>query len=165
MILLALGGAGGVWDELEEARSIYPDADVGAVNEAGRDYTGTLTAWATLHVDKFHPWQRHREQKGLNTDYIAVSNKGHPLPRVDRVERELWSGTSGLYLCQVAILTLGYDLVICCGMPLTDTPHYFDSGKWWAAPNYRRGWKEAVNHIGPKIRSMSGWTRDLVGHP
>lgn len=164
--MIALGGAEGVWNELSEALKLCPNADVGGVNEAARDHEGHLSVWATLHPSKFADWQRQRERKVLNTDYIACAHKDDPEARLDLVTNEVWSGTSGLYLCQVALLKLGYSQVIVCGMPLEDSPHYFDSEQWWAAPNYRRGWKKAVGgELSGKIRSMSGWTRELVGPP
>lgn len=162
--LIALGGAGGLWDELEQALDLCPTADIGAVNEAGKDYRGHLSLWATLHEEKFEKWQRHR--KG-NSDYLAVTHKGHPMPRIDRIVPERWSGSSGLYLVQVAVIELGYSRVICCGIPMSETPHYFDDKAWSVAHNYRRGWKRASEslELQGRVRSMSGWTRELLGHP
>lgn len=120
--------------------------------------------WATLHPEKFDKWQRRR--KG-NSDYIAVANKGHALPRIDMIVREEWSGTSGLFLVQVAILELGYDRVICCGMPIAEVGHYFSPDKWKSANVYRRGWQKATKdpRLEGRVKSMSGFTRDLVGEP
>lgn len=165
--LIALGGAKGVWDELGEALELFPHSDVGAVNDAGKDYPGRLTVWATLHANdkKLNAWQRQRALNGFNTDYVTIANKDHPLPRVDRVVNEYWSGTSGLYLVQVALFTLGYDRVICCGMPLTQSPHYFSDEDWKSFHLYRRGWMKAAEDLNGRVKSMSGWTRELLGHP
>lgn len=144
-----------------------PDADIGACNDAGADFRGHLNLWATLHPERFWCWQRKRSLKGLNEDYVAVAHKDHANTRIDRIQNEFWSGTSGLYLCQVALLLMGYDKVIACGMPLSDGPHYFDNKPWEAAQPYRRGWKEAFGQreVRGRIKSMSGWTRELCGEP
>ena len=165
--LIALGGARGVWDDLEEALRIFPCADVGAVNDSGTEYSGHLTLWATLHPEKLWNWQMRRERRGLNTDYTAVSHKLVAGARVDLLKQQLFSGCSGLYLCQVAVMAFGYDRVIVCGMPLTEDPHFFNASAWNDARKYRRGWREASQQreLRGKIRSMSGWTRDRLGGP
>lgn len=167
MILIALGGAGCAWDDLKEAQTLCPSADVGAVNEAGRDYSGHLSLWCSLHAEKMGNWQRQRERKGLNTDYIACSNKAHFDARVDLLTNEVWSGSSGLFLCQVAVIKFGYTHVICCGIPIDERPHYFDKKEWGGVSRYRRGWIEAMQQpeLKGKVRSMSGWTRELCGFP
>lgn len=164
--LIAIGGADCAWEDFDKALELCPNADVGACNDAGADFRGHLSIWATLHAERFWEWQRRRALKGLNEDYIAVSNKGHANTRVDRIQNEFWSGTSGLYLCQVA-LSMGYDKVIACGMPLDSRPHYFDSSEWEPHIRYRRGWKEALGQreVQGRIKSMSGWTRELCGDP
>lgn len=164
MNLIALGGAEGVWDELEQARALCPDADIGAVNEAGRDYLGHLKLWASLHPEKLGRWQR--ERKG-NPDYIACAHKGHFDARIDLIANEIWYGTSGLFLIQVAAIMFGYTRIIACGMPIADKPHYFDQAQWDGVSRYRRGWTEAVQQpeLKDRVRSMSGWTRELVGEP
>lgn len=165
--LIALGGARGLWDELEEAQRLFPDADVGAVNQAGADYAGHLTLWVTLHPEKFGDWQQWRARRLLNTSYTAVSHKLAAGARIDLKKAQVFSGCSGLYLCQVAAINFGYDRIIVCGMPLTEDPHYFDETAWQDARRYRRGWREASQQpeLKGKIRSMSGWTRELLGGP
>lgn len=50
---------------------------------------------------------------------------------------------------------------------MTNEPHYFDSEGWKAAQNYRTGWKEATQQpqLRNKLKSMSGWTMQLIGSP
>lgn len=165
--LIALGGADCVWDDLAAAAEIVNDCDVGAVNDAGVHYSGHLTLWASLHPEKLADWQRRRERAGRNTDYTVVSRKLHPQTRIDRTVGELWSGSSGLYIAQVACITFGYDRVILCGIPMDPTPHFFGDEPWEPAAMYRKGWIEAHEQpeLRGKVRSMSGWTRGLLGLP
>lgn len=165
--LIAIGGASCAWDDYEQAKELCPDADIGAVNEAARDFPGRLSLFVTLHAEKLGAWQRQRECKGLNTDYTACSNKGHFDARIDFVTNEVWSGSSGLFLCQVAAIKFRYTRIICCGIPIDERPHYFDKKEWSGVSRYRRGWIEAMQQpeLKGKVRSMSGWTRELTGEP
>lgn len=159
---IALGGAERVWEDYEKARALCPYADVGAVNEAGRDYEGRLTVWATLHPEKSERWHRERSLAGRNMDFTAVSHKRIAGARVDTVYSDKYGGSSGLYLCDVA-LNLGYQRVIVCGIPMDGGAHYFDANEWNDFKTYRRGWRKAAE-LG-RIRSLSGWTRELLGAP
>lgn len=167
MILIALGGAEGVWEEYKEAISLCPDADVGAVNDSGCDYSGRLSIWATLHPEKFHRWQEARSRKGFNTDYVACSNKRLDGVRIDFATNSVWGGSSGLFLCQLAAIKFRYSKIIVCGMPISEQPHYFDNQAWNGVSRYRRGWREAIQQpeLNGKIRSMSGWTKEVLGSP
>lgn len=87
-----------------------------------------------------------------------------------------WSGhgTSGLGACFVA-LALGYERIVLCGMPLTDTPHNgeppwrttaFQSSEASGSPgnDMDKHWKRAIQYgFDKKIRSMSGRTKTWLG--
>ncbi len=131
-LLLVLGGAETVWEDLERAQGIVGDTphDIGAVNEAARDYPGRLTLMASLHPEKVGNWQRQRKNAGRNDDYLTISHKDHADARIDRVFREIWAGSSGLYICTTAIFLLGYERVIVCGVPMDSRPHYHNPNQW-----------------------------------
>lgn len=64
-------------------------------------------------------------------------------------------------------LCLGYDRIVLCGCPLDDSGHYFDP-PWvstrFAKEGHRDNWKTSKQRIfDGKVRSMSGFTRDLLG--
>ncbi|NBB81648.1 MAG: hypothetical protein GVY36_19770 [Verrucomicrobia bacterium] len=158
---IALGGAQSVWSDYEAAKELCPDHDVGACNDAGKDFPGQLSIWATLHPELFRKWQRHR--KG-NQDYVSITRRWHPETRIDHVFDGSLGGSSGLYLVKCA-LRLGYERIICCGIPLNDDPHYFDNEAWDGVSRYRRHWLELQPHETERIRSMSGWTREILGYP
>jgi hypothetical protein len=170
-VLLALGGAHTVWEDFAKASALCDQAGVayhvGAVNDAGKDYTGHLTLWCSLHPEKIAGWQRERARLKLNTTYWTVCHKYRANVPIDLATNELWSGSSGLFLCQVAIVTFGYRKVICCGIPMDQCGHYFDSDPWRAAEKYRRGWNEAKDQpeMTGRVRSMSGWTSSVLGTP
>ena len=153
-----------MWDDLEAAQKILTEFDVAAVNDAGVEFSGHLSFWATLHQEKFAIWQRHRAQRRRDMGCLMVSRRKHANTRIDRVVPERWRGSSGLYAVQVA-MTLGYTRMVLCGIPMDKTPHFFRNEAWQAASRYRLGWKDAVSEIHEHVRSMSGWTRGLLGAP
>jgi hypothetical protein len=170
-VLIALGGGHNVWHDFAKASALCDrnnvPYDVGAVNDAGKDYTGRLALWCSLHPEKIAHWQRDRARKKLNTTYWTVCHKHCADASVDLTLNEVWSGSSGLFICQVALITFGYAKVICCGMPMMQVEHYFNSDPWRAAVQYRRGWIEAKDQpeMAGRVRSMSGWTSGLLGTP
>jgi hypothetical protein len=164
MLAAVLGGARGVWAELEQLESMLgrrPELIVGT-NDAGVIYPGRLDAWATLHHERFAEWRRRRSG---NQDYRAFIHA--PLSGlVAEVVRERWSGSSGLYAAQVALQELGATGVVLCGVPLSpEAAHFFNSEPWPDADVFRRGFEAALPVIRASVRSMNGWTRDLLGAP
>lgn len=164
MLAAVLGGARGVWAELSELEAMLgrrPGLIVGT-NDAGVVYPGHLDAWATLHHERFAEWRRRRAG---NQDYRAIIHA--PLSGLDaEVVRERWSGSSGLFAAQVALQELGADGVVLCGCPLTpEAAHFFNGAPWTDADVFRRGFEAAHPVIRDTVRSMSGWTRDLLGLP
>lgn len=163
MIWIVLGGAVGVWGEYNDALTLAPSSKTIAVNDAGVIAPRHLDAWATLHPENFHAWQERRKEYG-NTDYQAFSID-HSGPWAKWKDR--WEGSSGLFAAQIALEGLGASGVILCGCPLTKTGrHFFDkNNEWDDAEVYRKGFKAAFPVIQGSVRSLSGWTRELLGAP
>lgn len=164
MLAAVLGGARGVWAELNELETMIgrrPDLIV-ATNDAGVVYPGRLDGWATLHHEQFSEWRRRRTG---NQDYRAFIHA--PFSSVTaEVVPERWSGSSGLYAAQVAWREMGARRVVLCGVPLSpESAHFFNSAPWTDADVFRRGFEAALPVIRDTVRSMSGWTRDLLGFP
>lgn len=164
MIWIVLGGAVGVWGELEVALTLDPSSKIIATNDAGVHCPRNIDAWATLHPEKFHDWQKTRCEYGRNTDYKSFSiDLTHPWEKV----KDKWAGSSGLFAAQIALEHLGATGVILCGCPMTETGrHFFDKNNAWSdAEVYRKGFQAALPVIREKVRSMSGWTQELLGAP
>lgn len=91
-----------------------------------------------------------REEKGLNTDFDKYSfymNKGFthlPLP--------LYGAGDVMYAIQVGI-HLEYEKIVLVDCPLDDYEPY------------QAGFKQAYESLKDKVRSMSGFTKDLFGEP
>lgn len=163
---VVLGGAPGVWDELAQVRQwCCPDAII-ATNHAGRDIDEPFDHWASFHAELFPLW---------TTDRIAA---GRPMPaQLWTVERRLclpgfpyqvrtaanWAGSSGLLAVTVA-LSLGFDRVAVCGVPLDyDAGHYDNPLPWRQGGLYRRGWVAHLAEMRGRVKTMGGWTAAQLG--
>lgn len=143
------------------------------IRHAGADYHQTCigkTASAVLkpqceYLATYHPAQlpeirEQRRRDGCNLDYRVISHETRPevsilepLPPGER------SGSSAL-LAALAALRLGYDRIILCGCPLTGKN---DKGSDYES--FRIGWQNKQKYLDDRVRSLSGWTRELLGAP
>lgn len=178
-LTLVLGGGEGM---LNEVRDFY---DLGiaphtviAINDALTEYPWPVDYAATLHPNKLYRdeprWLLTRHQAGYTGPHTVI---GHPqakekLAMPDWVElvlaHERWHGSSGLYAVQAA-MDRGASGIVLCGVPMDKRPHLGGERKsWWQnqCPNYARDWSgKAYNDLKHRVRSMSGWTRELLGPP
>jgi hypothetical protein len=75
------------------------------------------------------------------------------------------SGSSGLFACRVA-LSLGFDRLVLCGIPLDRDAGRIDGKQVWnGASSFKQGFLEAMPHLKDTARSMSGWTATHLGTP
>lgn len=166
-VALCIGGSRDVWKELEQAKALVGNraSVVIATNYAGRFYRGDIDAWATLHPESFEAWRDERADRGLNTDYRALMYYGRKKVAGTEAWRQRWNGSSGLFAAQLAFDAMDCAGAILCGVPLDqESGHFHDPGKWSVPEHYRDGFRRALADGAP-IRSMSGWTADLLGRP
>lgn len=160
MIAAVLGGASGGFDELA---ALGPVDAVYAVNDAASEYPGELAAFVTLHPEKLHKWLPLRSAPTGE----VIAHEAHPLVTraVDyRFPGMNASGSSGLFATKIA-LEAGADRVVLCGVPMDAVrAHYFDPTAWSEVEAFRDAWHIALPHLS-KVRSMSGWTAELLGKP
>lgn len=172
---LVLGGAGCVWRDLDAALALGEfDAAFGC-NDIGVVYPGVLDGWVSLHPEMFGGWVQRRQALSLPPHKAILGHieapTGNPrLPAcVDRYvphrfPGQVSGGSSGLFALKLALDE--YDRAVLCGIPLNvGQGHFFNPAAWTAAGEYRQAWREALPAIRGRARSMSGWTRDLLGPP
>lgn len=171
-----MGGAGNVWTDLEAALDLGEYQGCVACNDIGAAYPGHLDAWVSLHPENFAHWTAARAKAGhvqpgrLLTHLEANGRRVEPAYTTERTQfrfpgqRE--SGSSGLFALKVALIDLGFDRAVLCGVPMTAAAgHFFDLATWQGAQSHRRGWQEAMPHIKDRARSLSGWTQEILGSP
>lgn len=180
MNTLVVGGGSCVWEDLEQVPPGWWDQVV-VVNDVGVWWDPPIDHWASVHAEKF-------SGIGLRGDWVAQRRaNGYPdakriwAPQGKLRDRRLWpectdaldaawsqGGSSGLFGVRVALHT-GASRVLLCGVPLQRTPHFAESrnhagkGAWSSAEAHRKPWKAHAEMLRQNVRSMSGWTRDLLG--
>lgn len=167
MIALILGGARCVWDDLRAAKALIGDRAhmIVAANEAGTRYEGKLDAWVSLHPDLFANALPRRLKAGRNKPLLYAPAKHPDTPGIKPVATR-WDASSSLYAAQIAMKQLKAKKVILCGAPLDrDAGHIAVAGPWGKPDRYRAGLIEALPEIEHKVRSMGGWTADILGRP
>lgn len=178
---LVLGGGGTLHGDIRSYDG--PVDGVVACNDAGIEWDGKLDAWVSLHPRYFElkNWYAKRKEKGYpdaeimfgiheaKTGILAtpgflsehITFTSYCFPGHSR------SGSSGLFAAKVALVNLGFDRAVLCGIPMTTTPHFWDQTKapWKAAEGFRAEWLNIPKEYRDRMRSMSGWTRNLLGGP
>lgn len=163
---MILGGAAGVWADLGQFWAMAPRTDplVIAVNDVGCHYPGRVDAWVTLHPERMAGWKQLRAEIGFEAAQLTVADRAPEL--VDVVVEHWGGGSSGLYGVAVAV-HLGADRVVLCGVPLDESPPIAESLETHDVPlglvHFRRAWERKRDRIVGCARSMSGWTKDLLG--
>jgi len=167
MIVLVLGGAKSLHDDVRTACAMCKPDTVVATNHAGRDYDGYLPHWASVHVDLFPMWIKERREKGRKDAGKLWGPDERPAPAnlsISGVPN--WRGSSGLLAVAVALEKLHADKVILCGVPLDrHGAHYDDDQPWRDASNYRLAWMHKKERMWGKVKSFGGWTKILLGEP
>lgn len=138
-----------------------------AVNDRGAQIR-RLNHWTTLHSDAEHmgKWERQRVRNGHPGGYVRWGQTLNPW--CDRECRNWAKGSSGLYAVDVALNGLSLDGAVLVGMPMDQTPNAFRDETGWAHfERHRYQWTEpdAWPFLQRSVRSMSGWTRSILGAP
>jgi len=173
---LILGGAANVWLDVAKVESLiggrWPGLVI-AVNDVGCFWPRRLDYWFTLHAEKMYRWVALREERGHPMDgLVTVGKAGRNRGRTDEVIQP-WNGGSSS-LGAVALTSrehLNCSHVICCGVPMTQQPHFAETTEhdpaqdWTAYSGHRRGWERKMGNMLGWVKSVSGWTRDRLGPP
>lgn len=174
-IALVLGGAASVEADVEAALALGEYSGVIAANDAGAHWPGPLDGVCSIHADRLaRIWLPARQKRGYPKPGMAVGTKSAAdrryTPPLDGFTDHLFlgqihSGSSGLFALKLALIDLGFDRAVLCGIPMTETPHFFRGQPWKGAKSHKRGWQEAFPAIRDRARSLSGWTAELLRGP
>lgn len=153
-------------EDFAEARLLYPRAAIIGVNDASS--LVRLDHLFTLHPEKIQRWlDRHKRKFGARP--MTHSAMPKPVQGIDHWWSEATGqGTSGWSAAKMARL-MGYNEITLCGIPM-DAVGYTRRGparafmKPHVLEHYRNYIASDVAYH-PFVRSMSGWTRDLLGAP
>jgi hypothetical protein len=173
-LLIVLGGASCVWKDYQEAQFFCENQHVSllAINDMIVHSLKDVDYAVTLHPEKVETWLKERESRNLNKPAKVFSFREYYGfvsdicdYRWDGVDGAYNSGSSGLFSIKVGF-ELGYERVILCGVPMEQQfGHFFDEKAWEQAEVYRQAWLVNKEKLIDKVRSMSGWTREILGYP
>jgi hypothetical protein len=173
MKALVLGSAECVYRDREDVSWAQFERTYGA-NFAGI-ICPDLDVWVIGHPEDGSKFQRMFKAWGRDLPQVVMGlhrqDKLDVTAHVDRWEDprfpdcEAKRFDSGLFSTRVAIKD-GATKVILCGVPLSVGSNL----NGWTPPMhsyapYRKAWEEAFPHLEGRVKSCSGFTRDLLGAP
>lgn len=131
--------------------------DVMAIGLDMAEYPGHIEHVATYHPQELLDFRKRREAIGGNTDYET-----HAHGDVDGLVNRLWpyqppSGSSAMLGIEAG-MGMGYKRIVVAGCPLV-------GHKYAVTLDYRSGWTARYDKIKDTVRSLSGWTMELLGAP
>jgi len=171
---LVIGCAAEVWQEVEAAQALATFDAIYAVKMAGIHWEGYFH-WITLHPEFMDRYKAERRTLGLPDTYEVVAPQAHEVGAhahhpADRRVTYRWpnmssSGSSGLFAAKVA-LEDGHDRVVLAGVPMQREASHFQRARPWVdVDGFMPAWNVAKSHLLGKVKSMSGWTQNLLGAP
>lgn len=161
MNLIIAGAAPCVFDDLLEAMNFVVDVkyDFMAIGlDAVCNVPSRIKYMTTYHPEDIPSAKERRGKLGGNTDYAVISHL--PGDGIDIVEPHRDPTGSSALLGVFAARKLGYGKIILCGCPmegLNVLNHPYE--------NFHEGWRRYFPEVSRYVRSMSGWTRTLLGEP
>ncbi len=169
-LAFVLGGAECVWADLASAQVLCKPDVIVAVNDIGVDYPGEIDHWVSFHSDFLGKWSRARAARGLPPAKTYWTGQGGPTRAAPEGTKTVNAvgGSSGM-LATFAALRSGVAKVILCGVPIDPAMRHYHEGKrgaaWKEASKYQKHWRAAEADFRGRVKSMSGWTAELLGSP
>lgn len=173
---LVIGCAANVWKEVRKARDLCGYDAVYCVKMAGIHYNGGYFTWVGLHPEWQAKYSAEREALGKHMLFETVAPPESELgtagkgAKIDRRVSYRYpemdsSASSGGYAAKIAIED-GFERVVLAGVPMIGDDGHFARGKpWLQRDSFTIGFKKSVPHFAGRVRSMSGWTAELLGSP
>jgi len=158
-------------DDLNQFKTICSEFDVFAI---GLDcpYKEEIKYFVTYHIEDIEAYKRKKtgDYKIIShtNDFIKYSRERRKKPKwantnVDIVyPHQAPSGSSSLLGTKAALFKLGYNKVVLIGCPM-DTGSIENKAKSYSV--FRKGWLYFKSDLVGKVKSMSGWTKELLGEP
>ena len=171
-LLVIVGCARHVWDDLNH---IPPSAHRMAVNHIGL-YLDHVDHWASLHADMAVLFNQARFLEGCEwAKHTSIHARANYTNLHEAPHAFIWefsdehSRTSGLFATLVG-LCLGYQHVLLAGIPMDNSGNFhgpWDGSGWKHSNEHERAqwvrWRLNNPEFARCVRSLSGWTRDLLG--
>lgn len=172
--VLVCGNAWCLLEDVAAARQIFPAAPAIVVNGASGHVDGfALFSLHTLRMERWKATQQERFPGPLTLHSAGNAETAARIQSTRPCVDHCWEGASGsgtsTWGARKMAGMMGFNLVVLCGMPLEIGPY---QGRKMAKPFMNR---DTVEHYRSSVaadeswhagcRSMSGWTRSLLGEP
>lgn len=181
MKAIIIGRARGVWAEILEAKKLCTFDKTIVVNQAGIDYPEHIDHWVSFHASLLFTepvtrggwnrglgdWVKKRRAKGYPDaqNYWTSTTTAYRLNNAPIRTVICEGGSSGLIGVFVALHERATKVVL-AGIPMSaEYGHYDQEGDWKEAEHYRKQWLKVLPTLQGKVKSMSGWTQELLGAP
>lgn len=169
MRAIVFGRAAGVWDEMVQARKLCNFDVVIGTGHAVCDYPGEVHHWVSFHTELLRSfWVKTRRARGYSevSNFWTALHSGRARSTLDGIQTiDVNGGSSGLIATMVALGPVNADKVVLCGIPMQVSPQYDNIVPWREAVNHQAAWKAYLPQLAGRVKSMSGWTRELLGTP
>jgi len=171
--LLIMGSAPCLWDDVLAYEVQAGEHDKMVVNLVGVIYEGVFQHWASCHMDVpvFHRDNIRQSSDMRQGNDIRASVYMHGRGGLVKPDIYSWGissrGSSGMFAVEVAV-ALGYDEITLAGIPLDDSGHFYSPRNKWDnfhTPSLHKIWETRKPFWHGKVKSMSGWSRSLLGGP
>jgi hypothetical protein len=168
---IVLGSAACVWDDLYALKDL--NAGYIAVSDAGvyLHLAGSFTLyrlkhWANLEPEQFEAFKILINRSQSQAINFHTDKPTHHANWIWDFDYSYVRGTSSLFATLVG-LALGYNPVILCGVPLDDSPYFYEP-QYVKRSNYIApldDWINLYDVFAGRVKSMSGRTKELLGGP
>jgi len=171
--VLIVGSAEQAVDDVQRASDIYPSASLIAINRSAAQWKADLIVSIDRRPAK--AWRDAQEQRFGKEHFTYHGGRIGSGRHDDFPWFDYWwpglhgnGGTSAWLAAKIA-RTVGFGPIVLCGAPI-DNSKYFDGHPGWS----RREADEIDKYrnviasewwMHPHVRSMSGWTMQLLGAP
>jgi hypothetical protein len=167
-VAIVLGGAACLHEDMQAAFELFAPDVVIAVKDIGITYPH-IDHWVTYHPERLPKELAIRRSKGLADPlFVWTYDKIAIRPKIGIEFRTVKhrGGSSGFMGMAVACIVA--DRAVLCGIPMDPKQKHFSRPKkqgWPEATYYRRVWSEHHDEYKDRVRSMSGWTKEIFGAP
>lgn len=166
---LVLGGAASLWDDLSAARKLLTPDAVAVVNKTGIIYPHDIDYWCSYHPDQLEVWiDQRRKNKLPDAKQLWIGSQNRYGDRIGAKLLPQMGGSSGLLAVNV-LLQEGFTHIVLAGVPMDPGQGHFDGrngGKPWKdGIRLQKQWVLDKARLLSKVKSMSGWTAELLGTP
>lgn len=168
MKALVFGRAVGVWDEMVQAQAFASFDTIIGVGSASADYPGHLDCIVSFHVELIGTWVALRHKRGYPPArrLVTCQRRGLRMYYKDIETVQCEGGSSGLIATFAGLDLYKADHVVLAGVPMDpDKGQYDTKQRWREAIKHRTAWNTNLPKLQGKVKSMSGWTQQLLGAP